>query len=417
MTASTIFRRVQVFDGHEVSEADSVLVSDGVITAVGRDLAAPPDAAVLDGGGGRTLLPGLIDAHTHMVGPSLARAIVFGVTTELDMASMPSVVRAAKEHQAGPETGDQADVLSAGHGAGARGGHGSEFFAGNPKLDDPEEAEPFVAARITEGSDYIKIHYKDGQRAARLAGRSEMPVLSQQTMAAVAAAAARHGRLSLVHIGTQEGAVEAIEAGVSGLAHIFVDSYPDPAFAPLLAARGGFLIPTLVIAEGVGGGGELPALAADERLAPYLDGADRGLLRMVAEGGIPRLPVNLEGALEAVAAAAAAGVPVLAGSDMSQALHGAALHRELELLVRAGRTARQALSSATAIPASVFGLRDRGRIAPGLRADLVLVEGDPVTDITATRAIAGVWKRGVEVRRDYPAAPLGSAARASGGAR
>ena len=77
----------------------------------------------------------------------------------------------------------------------------------------------------------------------------------------------------------------------------------------------------------------------------------------------------------------------------------AAQQRTIELLVSAGLTPTQALSAATATPADIFGLADRGRIAPGLRADLLLVAGDPTADIRGTRAIAGVWKRGVAVDR------------------
>jgi imidazolonepropionase-like amidohydrolase len=396
MTGSTVFRHVQIFDGQGVIPADSVLVTDGVIAGVGHDLDAPDGAAVIDGTSTHTLLPGLIDAHTHVVGPALERALVFGVTTELDMANLADQMRAAKARDAEPEAGRQADLRSAGAAATVPGGHGTQVVPDIPTLTEPDEAEAFVAARVAEGSDYIKIHYKDGQRAAQLAGH-DMPVISLETMEAVAAGASRHGLLSLAHIGTQDAAIEAIKAGVRGLAHIFVDREPEPDFGPLLA-RQSFVIPTLVMAERLGGG-ELPSLAEDPRLVPYLDDADLTLLRRVAGGLEPGVPVDLRAALAAVAAAAQAGAPVLAGTDSVVALHGAALHRELALLVGAGLTPLQALRSATGTTADVFGLADRGRIARGLRGDLVLVEGDPTADILATHAIAGVWKRGVAVPR------------------
>jgi hypothetical protein len=95
-------------------------------------------------------------------------------------------------------------------------------------------------------------------------------------------------------------------------------------------------------------------------------------------------------------------VRILAGTDAPNpgTAHGATIHRELELLVAAGLTPAEALGSATSVPAASFGLADRGRIAPGLRADLLLVDGDPTADIKATRAIAGVWKQGEPVDRD-----------------
>src|SRR4029077_12579152 len=93
--------------------------------------------------------------------------------------------------------------------------------------------------------------------------------------------------------------------------------------------------------------------------------------------------------------------PLLAGTDAPNpgTAHGASIHRELELLVQAGLTPIEALTAATAAPARAFHLDDRGRIVPGLRADLLLVKGDPTADITATRDIVSVWKFGVEADR------------------
>ena len=114
----------------------------------------------------------------------------------------------------------------------------------------------------------------------------------------------------------------------------------------------------------------------------------------------PNLPATNYAAAEAtVRQLRAAHVPILAGTDAGNpgTAHGAALHRELELLVNAGLTPIEALAAATSVPAKIFRLGDRGRIAPGLRADLVLVNGDPTSDILATRDIAGIWKQGVAV--------------------
>jgi len=110
-----------------------------------------------------------------------------------------------------------------------------------------------------------------------------------------------------------------------------------------------------------------------------------------------------------VARLAAAGVPILAGTDTPNpgTAHGASLHRELELLVGSGLTPQLALQAATSAPARVFGLTDRGVIEPGRRADLVLVDGDPLTDITHSRRITRVWRGGVPCDRS---AFVGSAA-------
>jgi imidazolonepropionase-like amidohydrolase len=98
-----------------------------------------------------------------------------------------------------------------------------------------------------------------------------------------------------------------------------------------------------------------------------------------------------------------AGVPILAGTDANAApgvpaviSHGDSLHHELELLVDAGLTKLDALRAATSLPARYFGLADRGVIEPGRRADLVLIDGDPLQDIKATRLIRLLWCGGVE---------------------
>jgi imidazolonepropionase-like amidohydrolase len=94
---------------------------------------------------------------------------------------------------------------------------------------------------------------------------------------------------------------------------------------------------------------------------------------------------------------------VLAGTDANNAAgvpaspeHGSSMHRELELLVEAGLTPVDALRAATVLPARYFGLPDRGVIEAGQRADLVLIAGDPLADIGATRKIERVWCTGIE---------------------
>jgi hypothetical protein len=116
---------------------------------------------------------------------------------------------------------------------------------------------------------------------------------------------------------------------------------------------------------------------------------------------VPGTPAKLSYAEEAIRQLKTAGVPILAGTDAPNEgiVHGASLHREIELLVRAGLTPTQALVAATSAPAKAFHLADRGEIAVGKRADLLLVRGDPTAQIAATRNIIAVWKAGVEIDR------------------
>jgi imidazolonepropionase-like amidohydrolase len=98
-----------------------------------------------------------------------------------------------------------------------------------------------------------------------------------------------------------------------------------------------------------------------------------------------------------------AGIPILTGTDVPT--HGLSIHRDLELLVQAGLEPIDALTGATSAAADAFRLADRGRIAPGLRADLLLLNGDPTADIKATRKIQRIWKAGVEFERQVPSGP------------
>jgi hypothetical protein len=223
---------------------------------------------------------------------------------------------------------------------------------------------------------------------------------------AVIDAAHQYGKLAVVHISCQQQARDAIEAGADGLVHLFNDSAPASDFAPLVANHHAFVVPTLTVLESASGSPSGESLTADPRLEPFLSQADHANLKQA----FPKVTTQLSEkyAEQAVPELIAAHVPVLAGTDAPNpgTAHGVSIHRELELLVRSGMTPTEALAAATSVPASAFHLDDRGEIAPGKRADLLLVKGDPTTDITATRDIVAVWKIGVQDDRDRYAADL-----------
>ena len=385
----------RIFNGTRMVPKGTVVVQAGRIAAAGPKVKPPKGIEVIDGSGA-TLLPGFIDAHTHAYRLALERALVFGVTTELDMFfSDPGFAQFLREEQAATGAPDRADLLSAGFLATVPGGHGTQFSSPVPTLTRPEEAQAWVDSRLAEGSDYIKIVSEDGT-----AYGVRSPALDHATIAALIEAAHLRGVLAVVHVSTLERATAAIEAGADGLVHIFSDREPAPGFAPLLAGRKAFVVPTLSVVESTTGVPSGQGLVDDPRLAPFLlpdEVAD--LLRSFSVR--PGAPNRLEHALEAVRQLRAARVPILAGSDAPNpgTAHGASLHREMEMLVAAGLKPVEALVAATSAPAKAFGLADRGRIAKGLRADLVLVRGNPGRDITATRDILRVWKAGHPVER------------------
>jgi len=384
---------VRVFDGAELIPKAVVVVRDGTIEAMGPQVKAPPGAEVVDGGGG-TLLPGFIDAHTHAFTESLRRALVFGVTTELDMFTDPGFARSARAEQAAPGgVADRADLFSAGSLATVPNGHGTEYGLPAPTLTRPEEAQGWVDDRLAEGSDYIKIV---DETAATF--NMKIPTLSPPTIAALIRAAHKRGKLAVVHISSQASALRAIESDADGLVHLFADTPPNPDFIRSAVKHKAFVIPTLTVLQSTTASGMASGkgLAIDPRLKDYLEPEEVANLHQWAKGN-----GELKYAFETVRRLRDAGVPVLAGTDAPNpgTAHGVSIHREMELLVEAGMTPQQALAAATSVPARAFRLKDRGRIAPGLRADLVLVTGDPLKDITATRAIVRIWKGGKPVAR------------------
>jgi imidazolonepropionase-like amidohydrolase len=323
---------------------------------------------------------------------------LFGVTTALEMMCDGDGLAEVREAQRA-DAPDQAQIRSSGFAVTVAGGHGTEYGFAVPTVEDADLAQEFVDARIAEGSDYIKIMFSDP-------GLRHVP--SGELLSAAVAAAHRRNKQAIVHIVTQRAADAAIAAGADGLAHLFFDP-PDPAFGERAVAARAFVIPTLTVLESR----ERPSgatLLDDPRIAPFLNGYDRRLLALDAptlraELGMPERPSpadwSYEHARRAIALLEAAGAPILAGTDAGNAgtTHGASIHRELELLVDAGMSPLHALAAATSTPARCFGLHDRGRIAPGLRADMLLVRGNPTVDITAARDIVGVWKGGVPLDR------------------
>jgi imidazolonepropionase-like amidohydrolase len=211
----------------------------------------------------------------------------------------------------------------------------------------------------------------------------------------IAAAHAR-GKLAVVHIHSERQAMDAIEANADGLAHLFSHGgeHVDPRFAPLVAAHHAFVIPTFTVLESVCNQNPGQRILDDQNLSPYVLPSYIAQLKKNINHGQPD---HCMFSMTAIPPLAAAHVPILAGTDLGNpgTTAGASLHGELEYLVEAGLTPVQALVAATSAPADSFRLTDRGRIAPGLRADLLLVDGDPATDIRATRNILAIWKAGV----------------------
>jgi imidazolonepropionase-like amidohydrolase len=398
---SYVIRDVRVFDGESVAERQTVVISDGRIAAVGGPAIAAPSGAQELMGEGRTLLPGLMDAHIHLpafpvtaTAEALQQSLAFGVTTSIVMGAAPSQFVARIKGLEDADRPDISAILSAGTYATAPGGHPTQMGGPSfPTLTAPGEADAFVAARLAEGSDFLKIIVDD---LAWMPG-PKLPTLDEATVAALTTAAHARGRIAVAHISDERSARAVIAAGVDGLAHVFGGTTVSPDFGQFAAERGVFVIPTLSVLYAVCGMPDAPAFLKDVEALRYVTPRFRSFLEM------PATPSNLrcDAAPQAVRLLAAAGVPLLAGTDApaTGTTYGLSLHEELEHLVAAGLTPTTALAAATSATARAFRMNDRGRIRTGLRADLVLVDGDPTKQIRATRNIVAIWKRGIRVQR------------------
>ncbi|ALV47076.1 hypothetical protein MB46_17875 [Arthrobacter alpinus] len=384
MSKATTIVNAKVFDGTTLQDWTSVRFVGGLITECSVASAAQEGDEVIDAAGG-TVFPGLIDAHVHIVSGALAQSLTFGVTTVLDMFSKPDVVARAKEQA--DSRPDVADVRSSGVGATAPGGHPSLMYAPFPTLTAAEQAEQFVAERTAEGSDYLKI----------ISGTGGLwPSLNSGTIKALVVAAHARGLLVVAHVSSTAGLEEAVSAGVDVLAHVPADVELGMSLIERIADAGMAVGPTLATIENTLGEQGGAAVAEDPLLADALGDAWVHRLTSASKGFSGRAMPPYSRAEENVRRLANSGVTLLAGTDAPNpgTVFGASLHRELELLVRCGLSPTQALVAATSQPARVFGLEDRGRVGVGLRADLVLVSGDPLEDITATRAIEWIWRGG-----------------------
>lgn len=350
-----ILSDVRVYRDGAFGEPEDVVIHDGVI---GSD---PADAQELASGG--YLIPGLIDCHIHLFGPETLRALAaYGVTSGMDMSS-PAPLVATLRGMAGV-TDIRSPLMAAASPTSAHAARMKDIpAAAEARVGGVAEVNAWVSRHAQQGADYIKVVI-------------DLPGFDQQTVDALVAVAHAHDLQVVAHASRSDAVAMAQGAGVDILTHAPLDRPIGEAQAAELVAAGTVIVPTLTMMQGI-----VENLKAAGRPGP-----------------------TYEPARATVATLHAAGMPILAGTDANATpaapaspVFGESLHDELGLLVDAGLTPAQALDAATSVAAQHFELPDRGRIAPGLRADLVLLGADPTVDITNTRTIRGVWIAGERV--------------------
>ena len=397
---ATLLRPAAVFDGQDRHLGWAVLVENDRITAVGpvAQLALPVGVRTLDLPG-LTLLPGLIEGHSHLLlhpynetvwndqvllesqALRVARATVHaqrtllaGFTTARDLGTEGAGFADVGLKQAidqGIIPGPRLLVVT--RALVATGSYGPKLSVDEDVPQGAQEADGVdgiiraVREQIGKGADIIKVYadYRWG------ADGSAQPTFSQEELTLIVQTARSSGRGVAAHASTPEGMRRAILAGVETIEH--GDGGTLEIFK-LMKQRGVALCPTV---------------AAGDATAQY-----KGWHK-----GTDPAPPHIQQKHQSMEAALKAGVPLAMGGDVGVFAHGDNA-REMELLVRDyGLTPLQVLRQATSGNAQIFHLTNRGNIRPGLLADLVAVTGDPTQDVAALRQVQLVMKGGVLYRQ------------------
>jgi imidazolonepropionase-like amidohydrolase len=411
--ASTAKKRVVVIAGRLFdAKAGKIVAGPHAIVVEGdRIMSVGPAAGVAPVSGeqridlsGSTVLPGLIDVHTHLtgnpeligyqsLGVSVPREALFGaknarITLEAGFTTVRNVGASGYSDVALREAIDAGDVpgprfLASGPPLGITGGHCDENLLPSEyhqTADGVADGVAGVQRRVREvikyGADVIKFCATGG-----VLSKGDDPKASQYTqeeMRALVVDAHRLGRRVAAHAHGGEGIRWAVEAGVDSIEH---GSYIDDAAIAAMKAKGTYLVPTLYLGDWF--------LANAERLhiPPFILAKARQVMPD-AEKFIGR--------------AVKAGVKIAYGTDSSVYPHGLN-GRQFAVYVRIGMTPAQAIQSATWNAADLLGWGDRvGIVAAGRFADLVAVDGDPTQDVTLLERIRFVMKGGAVVKESAP---------------
>ena len=357
-TTNLVIQNVKVFDGVSIIPNATLVVRNGMISEIKTDPNEVFENYSIIDGTGKTIIPGLINAHVHAWLPEhTEEALRSGVFTVLDLLNNDaSSIKTLKDM--GNSSSSHAYYYSAGNTVTVSVGHGTQFGIA-PVIANVTEVPGFINDRVEEGSDYIKLMIERGGTS------SPRPTLTDEMIELAIKSSKESNKVTIAHITDRSDAIKAAQFGINGLAHIWYRDTTSITVEEIEVLKKSevFIIPTLLTWQKV-----------NDRFGTF----DMGLIKAD------------------LLALHQAGIPILAGTDPpnAQVNHGDDLHLELQLLVEVGLTPLEALKSATSIPSSSFKLGEKGFIKAGYPADFILVNGDPTINISALSKIEHIWKQG-----------------------
>ena len=412
--------RVIPGDGSPAIEDAAIVVERGMIARIGRraEVTAPAGAARVELAG-KTVMPAIIATHVHpgfqkglsyaaenftreTIMTDLNRALYFGISTVMSLGiEKGDVMYGIRADQAAGRVGG-AQLLLAGRGMGApNAGPGAAAYANIAyEITTLDQAKSAVAELAAKHVDVVKIWVDDrGGRAPKLPFALSRTVIEESH---------RLGFKVAAHIFYHDDALELAGAGVNAFAHLVRDKEMTDVLIGSMLAHGVYSMPNIGAPERATHSA-VPAWFAE----PYLAGMLRDTERPEAVERVRKSFAERDAATAArnranytilqrsLARLNAAGVRIILGSDTGLEDHffGYAEQKELELMVEAGMSPSQVIVAASSRAAEFMGLGDRGSLVPGKRADLLVLDANPLEDIRNTRRIAKFYLAGTEVDR------------------
>ena len=417
-SSAIVYDGVRLIDGTGMPAIESarLVVDEGVVTEVGtRDAVESPPGAIVVDLTGTTVMPALVNLHGHVgfqrgltydagnytrenVVDHLNRYAYYGVgvivSLGTDAGDVWSDIR--RDQEAGSLGG--ARLFTAGRGL-ARPNAGPGAAALRPSaygVTSEEEGRRYVQELAARGVSFVKIWVDDrGGSVEKLEPDLYRPIIDE---------AHGHGLDVIAHVFYHDDAEELLAAGVDGFAHLVRDREMDDTLVEAIVEQDVFVMPNIGISERGRHTTPPPWLGAPilaETVAPDVLARATDTFASRAANAAERAARSYEQMERSLAKLHAAGAALVLGSDsgVQDHFYGFSAHRELELMVAAGLSPMDAIVSATSRSADRLGLDDSGRLTAGARADFIVLDANPLDDITNTRRIADVYLGGSAVDR------------------